>query len=197
MKKICILLIVTILLGAVALYAENMKADISSAVLRLHVVANSNSKYDQALKLKVRDAVRAELAESIKYAESKEDAILSAKKMKDELTKAALNVLRSEGAAYSVNVTVGKEGFPTKEYGKIALPSGEYDAVNVKIGAAQGENWWCVLYPPLCITDSSCLEVDDSAYKVLSKALTEEELKVITREDGTKISLKFKLLEIF
>lgn len=197
MRKMCILLTVTVLLGGAVIYAEGMKADISSAVLRLHVVANSDSEYDQALKLKVRDAVREEFSKGIKYAESKEDAILSAEEMKGALKKAALKVIENEGASYSVNVTVGKESFPTKEYGKIALPSGKYDAVKVKIGAAEGKNWWCVLYPPLCITDSSCLELNDEAYELLSQDLTKEELGIITRKDGEKISLKFKILELF
>lgn len=197
MRKIYLFVLSVVLTGGVFFYSAHMKNEISSAVLRLHVVANSDSEFDQALKLKVRNAILDTVREKMSKAEEKDDAVMCAKSLEREIILSAQRVLRENGTNYPVSVSFGKERFPTKKYQNLALPTGIYDAVKVKIGKAEGKNWWCVLYPPLCLTDGTCLTTDDAALRKLKNSLTDEEFRVINQNDNDKISLKFKILELF
>lgn len=198
MKKIYVFLAAIALLSSgLYTYAEQTKSDIASSVLRLHVVANSDSEKDQALKLKVRDAVLDKFSQIAQNTESKNEAMILAEESKDEIIKAAESIVLSEGYDYPVTVSVGKTDFPTKFYKNIALPKGRYDAVNVKIGSGSGKNWWCVMYPPLCVADPLSLTAPEESLKVLSDSLGEENYKIITDSEDKKIKIKFKILELF
>lgn len=198
MKKLYVFLAVIALLSSgLYAYAEQTKSDIASCVLRLHVVANSDSDADQELKLKVRDAVIGEFSEISKKTKNKNEAMLLAEEDKDQIIRAAEGVIKSEGYDYPVTVSVGKTDFPTKFYENIALPKGRYDSVNVKIGSGTGRNWWCVMYPPLCVADPLSLKASEESLKVLSDSLGEENYKIITDSEDKKIQIKFKILELF
>lgn len=178
--------------------ADEMMKDISSKIIRFHVLANSDSKEDQELKLKVRDEVikyiSPELDKSMSIDESREILIDKS----EEIVELANEVIEKEGYDYKVRVELGKENFPVKTYGNITLPQGEYEAFRVLIGEAKGQNWWCVMFPPLCFVDMTKGQISyDKSKEELEEVLSEEEYNLITEEENSKIKFKFKFTEIF
>ena len=133
--------------GAVALHTQSQLAE---KVVRLHVLANSDSDEDQALKLKVRDAVLEQATETLRGADSQAEASRRLTDILPELEETARAVITANGYDYGVRAELAETSFPTKEYDGFALPAGEYLALRVLIGEAAGQNWWCVLYPGLC-----------------------------------------------
>ncbi len=178
-------------------YVEAVSADISNSVFRLHVIANSDSKEDQDLKYIVRDNVLAYMNDICKDAKSKEEAIRIANDHLDEFKQVAMNTIKDNGFNYDVTVEIGNFSFPTKTYGDISLPSGYYDALRIKIGNADGKNWWCVMFPPLCFVDVSSGIVPDESKEAMKKDLSDEEFSLISNEENSNISFKFKLIEFF
>lgn len=122
-------------------------------LIRLHVLANSDSPADQQLKLQVRDGIIAYLAPYLEHVTSKAEAEQIVGDHKDQLTQVAKEILVMNGADYAVDLQLGMFDFPIKAYGNLVLPAGKYEAVRILIGNAQGKNWWCVLFPPLCFVD--------------------------------------------
>ncbi len=161
--------------------------EIRSSVLRMHVVANSDSEEDQCLKLKVRDAV---LEAGKEYFDNSESAAQAEEKLipvKDELEKVAQKVVEENGYDYDVKVNIGNAYFPTKTYdGEVTLPAGEYEAVNVIIGSGQGHNWWCVMFPPMCLPAA---ESDTE----LNEVLSEREYEIV--KSNPKFEPRFKIVE--
>lgn len=155
MRNWIISLLVIAGLVMAGLHVKAQEKPLQDSVLRLHVIANSDSSEDQALKLKVKDEIVKFMRQEFKGAESEEEAVLIAKKNREEIKKMALRVIEEEGFSYPVEVYVDKFGFPVKSYGNLVFPAGEYEAVKVVIGEGEGKNWWCVLFPPLCIVSSS------------------------------------------
>ena len=178
-------------------YAQNISTDIASSVFRLHVIANSDSKEDQDLKYKVRDNLLKYMNKICKNCTSKEDAISLVEKNKDIFKQIALDTISNEGFSYDDNINIGNFEFPTKNYGDISLPAGLYDALRVEIGEAKGQNWWCVMFPPLCFVDISSGVVPEESKEVLQDNLTEEEFALISDKSSDEIQFKFKLLEFF
>lgn len=163
--------------------------EIRSKMLRMHVIANSDSESDQNLKLKVRNAVLEAGKEvfdgSVTASDAKERIIPQI----DKLESAALDVIESEGCSYDVKITVSDEYFSTRTYdNSVTLPAGVYTAVKVVIGEGKGHNWWCVMFPPMCLpaADAEC-SIDD--------VLTEEESRIV--KGGDKYKIKFKIVEIY
>lgn len=124
---------------------------IEQSVVRLHVIANSNSDEDQALKLAVRDALLKEGAEAFSANETKEDVLRTLASQLPRFQQTAEAVIRKAGHDDPVTVTLGKHEFPTRTYDDVTLPAGTYDALRVIIGRGEGKNWWCVMFPPLCL----------------------------------------------
>jgi len=122
-------------------------------LIRLHVLANSDSVADQQLKLKVRDGIIAYLAPYFEHTMQKADAEQIVLEHKEQLIQIAQQIIAANGADYSVDLQLGMFDFPIKAYGSLVLPAGKYEAVRVLIGKAEGQNWWCVLFPPLCFVD--------------------------------------------
>ncbi len=178
-------------------YVSAVSEDLANSVFRLHVIANSDSKEDQNLKYIVRDNVLAYMNEICSGVNSKEEAIEIAQAHKDEFRQIALDTIKQNGFDYDVSVEIGNFSFPTKTYGDISLPSGYYDALRIKIGEAKGQNWWCVMFPPLCFVDVSSGIVPDESKEVMKKDLSDEEFSLISNEDNSEISFKFKLIEFF
>lgn len=178
-------------------YVQAVSQDISNSVFRLHVIANSDSKENQDLKYIVRDNVLAYMNDLCKDATSKDEAILIANEHLDEFKQVAMDTIKDNGFNYDVTVEIGNFSFPTKTYGDISLPSGYYDALRIKIGSANGQNWWCVMFPPLCFVDVSSGIVPDESKEELKNDLSDEEFSLISNEQDSKISFKFKLIEFF
>ncbi|MBQ5636965.1 MAG: stage II sporulation protein R [Selenomonadales bacterium] len=127
----------------------------SGELLRLHVIANGDSVREQAVKLRVRDAVIRTLANDMETADDAEEAKRLTLMREDEIVAAAQNVLREAGEDDTVKVEVGRFAFPLRMYGDLVVPAGEYEAVRIIIGEGKGQNWWCVLFPPLCMVDAA------------------------------------------
>ncbi len=178
-------------------YAQNVSTDIANSVFRLHVIANSDSKEDQNLKYKVRDSLLNYMNQICKDCSSKDEAIKIVEENKDTFKEIALNTIKENGFSYNVNINIGNFEFPTKSYGDISLPAGNYDALRVEIGEAKGQNWWCVMFPPLCFVDISSGVVPDESKEVLSDNLSDEEYALVSDNSDSSIHFKFKLLEFF
>ena len=176
-------------------YAQNVSTDIANSVFRLHVIANSDSKEDQNLKYKVRDNLLNHMNNICKNCTSKEEAISLVEQNKNTFKQIALDTIKSEGYSYDVNINIGNFEFPTKNYGDISLPAGFYDALRVEIGEAKGQNWWCVMFPPLCFVDISSGVVPDESKEQMKESLTEEEFALVSSNSTDNIQFKFKLLE--
>lgn len=193
-----LMLLLTLLFSLILSYAETTGSDIADSVVRLHIVANSNSVGDQELKIKVRDRILAETSQVFKDTTTAQDALSKARQHSELIKQIALDEIRQNGFDYDVSVSVGKSAFPTKTYGDIILPSGKYNAVKVKIGNGSGENWWCVLYPPLCFT-SGVLSVSDDAKTNLKENLSPSSYELITKSPDSSIpvEIKFRIVEVF
>ena len=179
-------IIVSLLFGAVTAQSQR---NISDKVVRLHVVANSDSDEDQALKLKVRDAVIENLDLLLDGAESRETAKMIIEENLDNIAEAAGEEIESNGETYPVKAALVKEEFPTRNYDTFSLPAGVYTSLKVSIGQAEGKNWWCVVFPPLC--KAAALEdISEEA------GLTKGEVYLISGEKDS-IEIRFKVLEIF
>lgn len=200
MKKYFALLFVLILfLGFSAYsYVSAISKDLCNNVFRLHVIANSDSKEDQDLKYKVRDSLIEYMKSLTSNIDTKEEAILIAQNHIDDFKQLAKKVITDNGYNYNVNIEIGNFSFPTKTYGDISLPAGLYDALKVVIGDGEGQNWWCVMFPPLCFVDVSSGVVPEESKENLSENLNDEEFNLISNTDDSSIvNFKFKVVEFF
>jgi stage II sporulation protein R len=169
--------------------------DLTDNVFRLHIIANSDSTEDQNLKLKVRDEIISYIKNLTNDCLTKTDVIEITSAHLEDLTAIAKETIIKNGYNYDVTVELGNFYFPTKYYGNISMPAGNYDAIRIKIGEAKGQNWWCSLFPSLCFTDVSTGTIDEKADSTLKENLSSEEYDLLT-ENSTKIKFKFKLLEL-
>lgn len=178
-------------------YAQNISTNISDSVLRLHVIANSDSYEDQDLKYKVRDNLLKYMNELCRNCSTKEEAIRLVDENSNSFKKIAIDTIKENGYSYNININIGNFEFPTKTYGDISLPAGYYDALRVEIGEAKGQNWWCVMFPPLCFVDISSGIVPEESKEQLQTNLSDEEFSLISDNSDSSIQFKFKLLEFF
>ena len=190
-----ILLIIYIFISAF-FYVTAISNDLENSIFRLHVIANSDSVEDQNLKYIVRDNLISYMNELSANAKTKEEAIEIAKEHTDEFYNIAKKTIIDNGYNYDVTVEIGNFDFPTKHYGDISIPAGYYDALRVKIGSAQGKNWWCVMFPPLCFVNVTSGIVPDESKELLESQLNEEEYNIISNKDSSEIKFKFKLIEL-
>lgn len=198
-KKIILLtflLFVYVFLSAQS-YVTAISNNLSTAVFRLHVLANSNSDEDQNLKLKVRDSLLNYMNGLCSNCSTKQEAISIANEHKDDFQKIAEQTIKENGYDYTAKINIDNFYFPTKNYGDISLPAGYYDALRVEIGEAKGKNWWCVMFPSLCFIDVSSGVVDDNAKENLQDNLQKESYDIISDSKKPDIKLKFKLIEVF
>lgn len=178
-----LLLIFTLLFGSLS-YTNDASNDISNKVLRMHVLANSNSIDDQRLKISVKNNILKSTQELFTDCDNLEESIETAQSNTELIKASAQEVIKKYNKNYDVKVYVDNEFFDVREYKDFTLPSGNYNTVKIVIGEGKGKNWWCVMYPAVCI--SACSDDFD-------KALTKEEKKLITSK---KYIPKFKILEI-
>lgn len=185
-KSACIAFVLSVLFSMLPFEADCR--DISNEVFRLHILANSDSGEDQALKLRVRDRVLARSEELFRSAKTKEEAEVLTARHLGELADTAAEEIADSGFDYPVRAELTKMFFETRRYGSYTLPAGEYDALRLVIGSGNGHNWWCVMYPSLCIGVAS--EQDEKA----RDALTEGQYDLITENNTV---YKFKIIELF
>ena len=200
MKKYLFLLIVSVLFLLLSAYSyvNAVSNNLADSVFRLHVIANSDSKEDQELKYKVRDSLIEYMNTLTNEMNSKEEVIEIAKSHLEDFKEIAQNVLKENGYNYDVNVEIGNFSFPTKTYGDISFPAGFYDALKVEIGKAEGQNWWCVMFPPLCFVDVTSGVVPEESKENLEENLGDEEYELISDTTNSSIlNIKFKIIELF
>lgn len=180
-KKCIILLVLTILMGFMLFYTYiGDRENDHEGIIRLHVIANSNTIGDQALKLKVRDAVIAYMDDQKGLSTVDETRDFLKKDLK-HLETIADGIIAAEGYDYRAKANIGVRYIPEKTYGDITFPAGNYEALNINLGEGDGENWWCVLFPPLCL-----LEEGTDASGDLPADLTEDQ----------RLQLRWKLIEL-
>ena len=179
-------------------YANSVSHDLANSVFRLHVIANSNSDADQNLKYLVRDDVLKYMNELCINCKTKSEAMMIAQKHTNDFENIAKKTIERNGYNYNVSVKIGNYSFPTKKYGDVLLPAGNYDALRIEIGKAEGRNWWCVMFPPLCFVDISSGIVPEESKEVLQSNIpNEEEYLLINENKSDEIKLKFKIVELF
>ncbi len=179
-------LVVSIVFSVISFSAT--AEEIRNDVLRLHVIAASDSKDDQALKLKVRDAILDAGAEIFDGSVNVINAVERITPKINNLTETAQKVIEENGFDYDVKITIGEEYFTTRTYETVTLPAGEYLSLIVKIGEGEGKNWWCVMFPPMCL---SAADEED----VLKSVLGDNEIKLVNR--SPEFEPRFKIIELF
>lgn len=191
MKKItyaiAIGLIVTIILGEFSGFAKECK-NIRESIFRIHVLANSDSEQDQELKLKVRDRILKETGNLFNNMNTKDKAIKNVQHHVETIKNIAQDEVYKNGYNYPVKVEIVNMFFDTREYGEISMPAGKYDAMRITIGDADGKNWWCVLYPPMCLPSAQ-------PKKEINNVLTPEQVDIV--ENKPKYQIKFAIVEVF
>lgn len=200
-KKVAFVCAVLFVCGLMYFYGratdeQRLQREIAREVIRLHVVANSDSEEDQALKLQVKE----EILELLRAQMSEDKTVGMAQQTLrdnlDEIEKTACRCLQDKGYDYEVNAELGTCYFPVKEYGDLTFPAGEYKALKVNIGKSEGKNWWCVMYPTLCFVDSTYQNVPDESKEKLKENLTEEEYDSLLT-GGDEVEYGFKIFDFF
>ncbi|MCI5604706.1 MAG: stage II sporulation protein R [Clostridia bacterium] len=190
MNKIISAVFISLMLSLViTAYSENVQTDLQDNLIRLHIIANSDSDKDQAVKLEVRNAVLNEIRNSSENI-SREEII----KNLDTIEKIAKDTLKQNGFSYDVQAVYGKFDFPKKEYKNMTLPAGEYYGVRIILGNGEGHNWWCVMYPPLCVSNDTTVTLDKESEELLKATLKSETYDIITKSDKDVV-IKFKAVE--
>lgn len=178
---------------------DSVLGDIKDKIIRLHVVANSDSPEDQAIKLRIRDAIIKELKPKLENLKSQEEVKNLISANMDNLIAAAEEEMARLGENFPIDIELGTFEFPTKVYGDLSFPAGAYQALNVKIGEAKGKNWWCVMFPPLCFVDIAQGVVSEKTLEEFKEILDENELELLKSEKANEeetVKIKFKLVEM-
>lgn len=170
---------------------QQMQQEIAQKVFRFHVRANSDSREDQALKLKVRDAVGTMMQQVLEGVDDVAECSRIVEANLAAVADTAQRTVYQEGYPYPVSAQVETARFPQKAYGNYIFPAGEYQALNVVIGSGKGRNWWCVMYPNLCFHDAVYEVVDDEAEKTLQRVLSEDEYDAVLKSGEYRIRFKY------
>jgi stage II sporulation protein R len=174
--------------------ANRQQQEIAEEIIRLHVIANSDSPEDQQLKMEVKEIIVNDLREAMEDADSIEKAREVIVGRLPEIENLAEEKMRQEGYDYTAEATLGECYFPVKEYGDLTFPAGEYEALRVKLGASEGRNWWCVMYPTLCFVDSTYQIVPEESKEKLKSSLTHEEYNSLL-DGGEDVTYSWKIVE--
>ena len=178
-----------------AVYSRHID-DVSQKIIRFHIIANSDNAEDQLLKLKVRDAVLSYMSPKLEKCSDINESRKVIQNNDNAIKNVALNVIKENKYNYNVTTCLSYENFPVKSYGNIILPEGRYEAYRIIIENGKGQNWWCVMFPPLCFVDVTLSEDNiKKANEEMKKVLTKDEYKVITQSDDN-ITMKFKIEEL-
>ena len=186
LKSLCVAFVLTVIFSMLPFETECK--EISNEVFRLHILANSDAESDQELKLKVRDKVLEYTESLFENSHSKEEAENAVSDNLQEICNVALKEVRNNGYDYGVTAEITNMYFTTRYYDSYTLPSGMYDALRITIGSGEGHNWWCVMYPSVCISS------EENQDKAAKEALNENQYNIVKNE---QYEYKFKIVEIF
>ena len=193
MKKIEEFLFLTVIILTAAILIGIMPTEKDAAIyedtIRLHILANSDTEDDQALKYAIRDKLLCKYGEKLSKAKSPEAAECEAQEMLHEIERDVENWILEAGYQYGADVTLGVEWYDTREYETFTMPKGYYTSLKIEIGSAEGQNWWCVAYPPLCLN----MAIEDAPCDDGVKKYSDSEFKLIT---DSGYNVKFKVLEL-
>ncbi len=170
---------------------------IASEIIRLHVIANSDTKEDQDLKILVKNEIVSYLREKMDGTQSIEEAREIIQNNLPEIEEIAANKMAIEGYSYDAKASLTYCDFPIKQYGDLTFPAGRYEALRVQLGTSEGKNWWCVMYPSLCYVDETRQEITEENKEQFKKILTKEEYESLLSSDTNKVFYKSKLKELF
>ncbi len=200
-KLIAIFLVFLILISILYIKEETETLEKRGEnLIRFHVLANSDSPEDQKLKLKVRDKIIDTMSSDLETSKNVGETRSILTNNLDKIEETAREEIYKNGQDYGVRVSLGEHGFPTKRYGNVVFPAGKYEALRVEIGNAKGQNWWCVMFPPLCFVDVKHGLTDEKTKKELERSLTTEEYYLVyssINENELPLKLKSKIFEIF
>lgn len=191
---ICAFSAAIVISAAITAYSDGIQADLRNNLIRMHIIANSDGAEDQSVKLAVRDRLLEDIGKKLSSEsgdECKRDIINNLGAIEDK----ANAVLKENGFEYGAKAVYGKFAFPKKEYKSMTLPAGEYYGVRVILGNGEGHNWWCVMYPPLCVNENGETELGAGSEKLLKESLSGEAYDVIT-SDKNGVRVKFKIVEL-
>lgn len=169
-------------------------------LIRFHVLANSDSPEDQELKLRVRDKIIDAMSEDLENSKNVDETRNILMVNLDKIKEVAEEEIYKDEKDYDVSVSLGEHKFPTKRYGNAVFPAGRYDALRVEIGSARGQNWWCVMFPPLCFVDVKHGLTDEKTKRELEKSLTAGEYYLVyssVNENELPLQLRSKIFELF
>ncbi len=184
---ICTALLLT--LFGCSVFAVQKDAELYDQMIRLHVLANSDSEADQALKLQVRDRLLSEVSALTACASSLDDAVQILCQHAPRLQALAKSYVQDAGYDYPVTIRFSPEHYEVRQYQDFTLPAGEYLSLRVEIGKAEGQNWWCVLFPPLCTGAAEARE------EMVEAGFTQNQIRILTESDNPKYVLRFKAVE--
>ena len=191
MKKICAIVgvLISIIVTSLIVNAkrDEMRRELAREVFRFHVLANSDSEEDQALKMKVKEAIISYMKQELPESDSVEMTKMWAYDHLEQIERVAASIITQEGYDYLVKAEVTTCDFPDKTYGDITFPAGKYEALRIEIGDAQGQNWWCVLYPNLCFIDAIHAVVPKEGKEELKEVLEQDTYEMITTTTRFKI----------
>lgn len=186
----CICTLVLLFSACTGIRALGVDAELYDRILRLHVIADSDSDADQAVKLKVRDAVLKLLGDEMETSPDLEQARTAAERLMPEAERVARQVLRDSGFSYGATVTLGYEYYPTRDYGGFRLPAGRYLSYRIVLGSGEGHNWWCVLFPALCTAPAERQEDE-----FVTAGFTPGQIGVLSGKKSPKYAVRFRILE--
>lgn len=187
----CICTLVLLFSACTGIRALGVDAELYERILRLHVIADSDSDADQAVKLKVRDAVLKLLGDEMETSPDLEQARTAAERLMPEAERVARQVLRDSGFSYGATVTLGYEYYPTRDYGGFRLPAGRYLSYRIVLGSGEGHNWWCVLFPALCTAPAERQEDE-----FVTAGFTPGQIGVLSGKKSPKYAVRFRILEL-
>lgn len=199
LTTITIIIIISIVLNTNSISGSANQDDIAGKLIRFHVIANSDDKIDQGLKLKVRDSVLKYVSPKLKDCKNIEESRKIINDENENIKEISETIIKENGFKYSVATSLSREYFPIKTYGNITLPQGEYEAYRIILGTGTGQNWWCVMFPPLCFVDITKGNVSiQKTEKEMKSVLSDDEYKLVDNTvSNKKIIVRFKLAEIF
>ena len=194
-KMLLLTLSFVMILAFIGILPIHGEEQIYETAVRLHVIANSDSEEDQRIKLKVRDAVLEVTDPLLSECRGQEEAIQCLCAHAMQIEAAALSALQKEGVEDTVKLTLTRESYPQKSYDAVCFPAGEYISLQIRIGSGEGKNWWCCLFPPLCLgAASSSTSTAEDAF--ISVGLTPSQYQIITETERPVYRVRFKILEL-
>jgi len=199
LTSVAIIIAISIALNNSIVATKATQSDVASKLIRFHVIANSDDEIDQVLKLKVRDSVLKYVSPKLVDSKSIEESRKIINNEDKNIKKIAQTIINKNGFKYTVSTALSQEYFPVKTYGNITLPQGMYEAYRIIIGLGKGQNWWCVMFPPLCFVDITRGSLSfDKTKTEMKSVLSDDEYKLVDNTlNSKKIIVRFKLGEIF